>query len=52
MPAIASESTAPGPNQIEPSPTAEVDEETGLHLLRIGRPISAEEITAFLSEDD
>ncbi|WP_136192680.1 toxin-antitoxin system, antitoxin component [Actinomyces procaprae] len=52
MSAMVAELTAAGLDQLEPAPTPEVDEETGLHLLRIGRPIAAEEITSFLEEDE
>ncbi|WP_128683234.1 hypothetical protein [Actinomyces qiguomingii] len=51
MPAARLKSTSAPLDQADPTSTPEVDQETGLHLLRIGRPITAEEIAGFLAED-
>ncbi|MDO4900530.1 hypothetical protein [Actinomyces sp.] len=52
MPATSLKSTTAPLDQAKPTATLEVDDETGLHLLRIGRPITTEEIATFFSEDD
>jgi len=44
------EFTAIGLERAAPAP--EVDEETGLHLLRVGRPITTEEIASFLADGE
>ncbi|SHE25395.1 hypothetical protein [Actinomyces glycerinitolerans] len=51
MPATSLKSTTAPLDQAKPTSTLEVDQETGLHLLRIGRPIIAEEVGRFLAED-
>ena len=44
------EFTAIGLERAAPAP--EVDEETGLRLLRVGRPITTEEIASFLADGE
>jgi len=47
---LLAELAAIGLEQATPAP--EVDEETGLHLLRVGRPITTEEIASFLADGE
>ncbi len=51
MPATSLKLTTAPLDQAKPTATLEVDEETGLHLLRIGRSITAEEVDRLLAED-
>ena len=52
MSSMLAQLTALGLEQMDCEPATEVDQETGLSLLRVGRPISTQEVDDFLAESE
>lgn len=52
MSSMLAQLTALGLERMDCEPATEVDQETGLSLLRVGRPISTQEVDDFLAESE